>query len=360
MQAIIFAAGQSTRFWPLNSDHKSTFELFGKPLLIHTLMSLQDSKVIDEAIIVHSPSSQIPNLVSKYKFKIKIKFLIQKQPKGTGDTFLTSTPYIKENFSLVWPDMVNVGPILRKASDIKNSKDYQGIMVGSRTKTPEMFGMIDYEDSIVKGVIEKPKPERAPSNIKRVGIEIFGIEFIDAFKRAKKDTELDLIYALNEYLKNNKVGLYIGKDIPMLKYPADLFKSLNILINENGHTVDSSAQIETGAEFEGEGFIGKNVKIGKNVQIIGPSDIEEGTIIHDNVVIKKSIIGKNSIIKNNVSNSVLAPNCIIEDSMHSYRNIVLGTGVTIEKNNKIKQGVLVSTKFQTKPDEVIEDDIREI
>jgi len=39
-QAVILAAGESTRFWPLNEKHKSLTRILGKPIIWYTLNNL--------------------------------------------------------------------------------------------------------------------------------------------------------------------------------------------------------------------------------------------------------------------------------------------------------------------------------
>jgi len=67
MQAVILAAGQSSRFWPLNKRHKSLIKIMGKPLICYTIESLKKLK-IKEILIVQSPKREIEEELKKFKF----------------------------------------------------------------------------------------------------------------------------------------------------------------------------------------------------------------------------------------------------------------------------------------------------
>ena len=84
-QAVILAAGESSRFWPLNQKHKSLFKIMGKPLIWYTIEALRKSG-IKEIIIVEGAKKDIEEALKKYKFPtLKIKYVLQPKPAGMGD-----------------------------------------------------------------------------------------------------------------------------------------------------------------------------------------------------------------------------------------------------------------------------------
>jgi CTP:molybdopterin cytidylyltransferase MocA len=63
MQAVVLAGGASSRFWPLNTSHKSLLTLCGKTLLEHTLDGL-NANGIDDVIIVQGPDQVIETSIT--------------------------------------------------------------------------------------------------------------------------------------------------------------------------------------------------------------------------------------------------------------------------------------------------------
>jgi len=53
MQAIILAAGKSSRFYPLANDkHKSMVRIMGKPILEYTIQGLKEAGIKEIVLIV--------------------------------------------------------------------------------------------------------------------------------------------------------------------------------------------------------------------------------------------------------------------------------------------------------------------
>ena len=67
-QAVILAAGKSSRFWPLNQRHKSCFYLMGKPIIWWNLKGIERAG-IKKAIVIQSPRDayQLLKPIGKYQ-----------------------------------------------------------------------------------------------------------------------------------------------------------------------------------------------------------------------------------------------------------------------------------------------------
>ena len=50
-QAVILAAGESSRFWPLNQRHKGLLKIMGRSLIWHTIEGLKRVGTNDLVII---------------------------------------------------------------------------------------------------------------------------------------------------------------------------------------------------------------------------------------------------------------------------------------------------------------------
>ena len=384
MQAVILAAGRSKRFWPLNEEHKSSFVLFGKPLLIHTLISLQASGLVDQAIVIHAPNSAIPTMVQNAEIELPVRFLEQPSPDGTGDAFSLAIPYINKEFLVVWPDMVNVDMFLKQMVDVKQKHNAEAVLLGAPTATPENFGMFRFQDDIISEVIEKPASQDAPSNIKRVGVEIFDQDFTETYQALKVKTELALIDAINDYitLRDKKIMLSVYRsNIPVLKYPWDTFAIMDILENtvQNGDVcvgddcvIKHSATIGRNVVFEGKIYIGNNVHIGDNTRIVGPVSIDKDTTIERDSIIQHSIIGQNSHIGScELFDSIIGNNVTIHNNFSFARDkrnpdiqanrrigVIVGNNTTIAQDNTSYLGVLIDQNVVTRPGDVITNNIK--
>src|SRR3989338_7322914 len=103
MQAVIIAAGGSKRFWPLNKGiHKSQFYLLGKPLIYWTLKGLVENGIRDICVVVGKNSS-IEEMLDRENARelapgLKIMYITQEEPLGTGNALRQAKDFIKEPF----------------------------------------------------------------------------------------------------------------------------------------------------------------------------------------------------------------------------------------------------------------------
>ena len=84
MQAVIIAAGKSTRTYPLTvTKPKPLLKLFNIPLLEHNLKQLQH--VVKEAIIIIGyKGNMIEDYFGEKYGHIKLKYVVQEKQDGTG------------------------------------------------------------------------------------------------------------------------------------------------------------------------------------------------------------------------------------------------------------------------------------
>lgn len=276
MQAVILAAGQSSRFWPLNKDHKSLTYIMGKPILYWTIKGLVENG-ITEIMVVHSPESKIKEILDKENdLGVTIKYVVQEKPLGTGNTWWQAKDFVKEPVLFVWGNKVNTGEIVAKMKE-EVSKGAEAVLVGAETDSPWDYGVIKKDGDSLE-IIENPKKNKEPSNIKIIGLYYFGADIYEYYEKLPKHHEADSVEVINNYIKDKKTSLItLEKDVPALKYPWELFGILDILLK--GSNVSKSAKIGKNVVIEGDVHIGNNTIIKDNTVIQGPCYIGDNVEI---------------------------------------------------------------------------------
>ena len=122
-QTVILAAGESSRFWPLNQRHKSLIKIMGRPLIWYTIEGLRKVGIKD-IIIVQRPKRDIEEELNNYKFPdSKIRYVIQRKPEGMGNALWQTRSLIKDRFFVMNAERVDGGEIIEKSKiGIKNPK----------------------------------------------------------------------------------------------------------------------------------------------------------------------------------------------------------------------------------------------
>ena len=341
-QAIILAAGKSSRFWPLNRVHKSLFKIMGRPLIFWTLRGITEVG-IKEVIIVQSPKRDIEKELKNYKFKnLRIKFLVQKKPLGPGNALWQAKNLLANNFFVLNGDVLNSKEVLNLM--IKKFKKTKAklILAGQKTKTPEIFGIMKLRGDRILKIIEKPKKGKEPSDIKVVGVYLLEPNFFNFYQKVRKHP-YDFEDALSEYMKKNIVKLALlkkaEKETPsFLKYPWNLFNIRKYLFDTLLKSkIEKSVKISKNVQILGKVYIGKRTKIFENAVIKGPCYIGENCIIGNNALIREYVNLENNVM---IGANAEVTRSILQEGVTTHSGY-FGDSV-IGKNTKVGAGTITS------------------
>ncbi len=288
MQAVILAAGRSSRFWPLNYKHKSLFRIMGRPLISHTIDGLKKAGV-KEIIVVQDSTREIEK---ELKDK-KIKYAVQKNPSGMGNALWQAKDFIKGPFLVLNAGKIDAGEILQGCRG-----SFKKVLFAQKTKTPELFGMLKFKGNRIEGIIEKPK-NRAPSDLKVVGVYPLDKDFFGFYKKVgRHDYDFEEALSLYAREKNYKAVVLKKKEeeTPSLKYPWNLFSAARYLMEKNlGKNkvyVGKNVKIFKGAVINPPCYIGDNCLIGNNAVVRDYTDLEEGAMVGSQAEVARCIFQK--------------------------------------------------------------------
>lgn len=326
MQAVILAAGQSSRFWPFNGTHKSLIKIMGKPIILYTIQGLINAGIKD-IIVIQGPNKDIEIELKNYPKYKNIRYLVQDEPKGMGDALVAAKKLLTGQFLLVLAERVDSEEIVKKLSLKINSSENTAILVGVTTDTPSLFGILKIENDKVIDIVEKPKKGEEPSNVKALGIYILTPGFFEIYKETRRH-QYDFEEALSAYMRKNDVSLmFWDKETVTLKYPWDLLGIKNYLFKSLKRSISERSKIAKTAEIIGEVVIGDNATIMEGVRIKGPCFIGNNTIVGDNALLRNGVdVGENCL----VGSFMEVKNTIIMDGSTTHSGFI-GDSVIGEK-----------------------------
>lgn len=347
MQAIILAAGESSRFWPLNQTHKSLYKIMGRPLISYTIEGLRKAG-IREIIIIQGPKREIETELKDQK----IKYIIQPKSKGMGDAFWQVKSLIKSQFLVLNATRVDVGEIMSHLRQgFGGQAKFKSLLFGQKTKTPELFGMMKLRGNKVLKIVEKPKI-KSPSNIKVVGVYLLEPEFFQYYQKVKKH-QYDFEDALSLYMKEKDVRAVMLKkseeETPALKYPWHLFGMTEYLFNKNlGKNevrLGKNVKIFEGAVIKGPCYIGSNCVIGNNALVRDYTNLEEGAMVGAQAEVARCILQKNAHVHSGYfGDSIFGENCkvgagTVTANIRLDRGPVVAKASTGKGESKINTGL---------------------
>lgn len=311
MQAVILAAGKSTRTYPLTlTKPKPLLKVANRTLLEHNLENLRD--FVDDVIIVIGYKKNLikKHIGSKYK-NLKIKYAEQKQQLGTAHAVSVAEPYIKDRFVLL------MGDDIYSKKDIKNCIKHRYSILTARIKNQpnaseltrsqlSNFGVVIEKNGILTDFVEKPR--RFVSDLASTAFYALDKKIFYYAKQIRKSerNEFELPDAVKLLLKDEKIHCVESKDWLPVAYAYDLLKVDRILRGNKN-------------------FIGKNSKIYRNVTnssigdnctvkgAVKNSIIMDKSIIDKNSSVENSVVGENVYISGKILNSVIADNAKLKN-----------------------------------------------
>jgi UDP-N-acetylglucosamine diphosphorylase / glucose-1-phosphate thymidylyltransferase / UDP-N-acetylgalactosamine diphosphorylase / glucosamine-1-phosphate N-acetyltransferase / galactosamine-1-phosphate N-acetyltransferase len=329
MQAVILAAGKSTRTYPLTATRpKPLLPLANKPLLSHTLDRLKG--VVSEAIlIVGYKKEMIKKHFGKRYNGIKLTYLEQKEQLGTGHALLTAKKHINGRC------IVMAGDDLYERKDILACVKHDNAILVSTNPHPERYGVIKVKNGKLQDIIEKPK--NPPSNLINTSFYVLEEGIFDISESLPKSErgEYELTDAVKMLAQKRPVHCIKARRHIAIGYPWDVLKA------------DSSIRKGKNAIGKGCTIKGKiiNSSIGDNCAIHGTvknSVIFPNSIIGTGSVIEDSVIGSNARFNGKITSKKSATSMVNGKKVEAGRfGAALGDGV-FAKDASISSGVKIS------------------
>ncbi len=277
MQAVILAAGQSTRTFPLTITRpKPLLLLANKTLLEHKLDALYG--LVDEiTIVVGYKQEMIKKAIGHEHRGMRIHYIEQAEQKGTGHAFLLAKSHVKGKFIAMY------GDDWYSASDIKACAKYSHAVVVAEVDHPEHFGVIKHESMMLKDILEKPS--NPPSNLVNTGLYMLDEHIFEHLEHIGVSERGDIEFppALVALSKEKPVHCIPAKEYFSIGYPWDLLKADN-------------------AVRRGENTVRKTSKLHGHLE--------------------NSSIGENCIIRGTVKNSIIMDNSVVEEGSHIEHSIL--------------------------------------
>ena len=343
-QAVVLAAGKSSRMWPLSQHRqKSMYRFLGRPLLEHTLSGLAKAGIKDVVLVISPEDRDITERFGSGKrLDLRIRYVEQPRPAGMGDAIIRASALLEGEFFVLAGTKVNCADIVRK---IRKQARGRAEMVLSTVKTndPATYGIAYVRGSKVLRVVEKPK--KARSNIKIGGVYWLTRAFLDTLQHVRQQ-EYSLEQAIQLFIESGHEVRHVTYDNSLdysLKYPwhiLDVNAKLLATLPKKPK-VSSKARISRTAVIKGSVLIEDGVQVMERAVIKGPCYIGKNAVIGDHTLIRENVsVGEGSLVGayTEVKNSWIGSNV----KMHGA---FLGDSVVDDDARLAKNTVTANRRF---------------
>ena len=263
-KAVILAAGYGTRLLPATkAQPKEMLPLVDKPIIQYAVEEAAESG-LDQVIIVTSSAKRAvedhfdrsPDLerslldkgdherlaeIRRIPELAHIVYVRQQEQQGIGDAVLTVRDVVgDEPFVLFFPDDVIVSEVPVAKQLVQAFEAHGGSVLAVEEVPPddvESYGIVDGEavdESVysVRGLVEKPKPSDAPSNLGIVGRYVLTPQIFTELEQTPpgKSGEIQITDGLARLLRSQPVFAYrfrgkrydTGRPLGLLKASVEL------------------------------------------------------------------------------------------------------------------------------------------
>jgi UDP-N-acetylglucosamine diphosphorylase / glucose-1-phosphate thymidylyltransferase / UDP-N-acetylgalactosamine diphosphorylase / glucosamine-1-phosphate N-acetyltransferase / galactosamine-1-phosphate N-acetyltransferase len=356
---VIIAGGKSSRFFPLDTKtHKGFFTLGGKPIIYQALESIVKNGFTDVVIVMGQrdfDNEELKDQLNDFE-NLNIQIVLQSESKGQGNALLSAKDYLNEHFILASPYYFNLGEIAEELWQKKQESDADCIFSGTKTDTPELYGILDLDENDknkVTGVTEKPPRGSEKSNFKIDSVYLFDKDFINELN-STDEKEYSLETAITAYAqKKNITWVENHRQIQSLKYPWHLFSIFKQIMYRKKSFTSESAQVSDAViidQSEGAVIIDDEAKIGNFVKLVGPCYVGKNCLVGDYSFVRGSSLEEGSVVGANteVVRSILLEGASIHysylaDSILGH-NTKVGAGLITANKRLDRENIMVMVK----------------
>ncbi|MCC6794428.1 MAG: NTP transferase domain-containing protein [Candidatus Hydrogenedentes bacterium] len=399
MQAVIMAAGQSTRTYPLTLTRpKPLLKIANKTILDHQLDAL--SGLVDEIIlIVAYRKEMIEAHFGAQRNGVSIKYVEQTEQLGTGHAILQCKDVVRGPF------IAMNGDDLYDAVDLKRLAEIEQGALAKHVDDPRLYGIYDVTtEGFAKRIVEKPTD--IFSHLANVGVYKFQPNVFDILATTPKSErgEIEITSAVQTLAERGKFrvlemqGYWLPIGYPWHLLAANEYWLTHFLehkiegeVSPHAHLsgrvyVGKGAVIRSGAVIDGPAYIGEGASVGPNCFIRPCTTIGDHCKVGHAVEIKNSILFDHAVVPHlsYIGDSVvgertnLGAGTITANFRHDAKNInatvkgarvdtgrqkfgaIFGDDVHTGINTSIYPGRMFWPHTLTYPGEVIRKDVTEV
>lgn len=211
MKVVIMAGGKGTRLKEITKDEipKPMVKVLGKTILEHQIDVLKKNDLKDIIIIVGYLGEKIKHYFKDGKdFGVNITYIDEHEPLGTAGSFYYVKNYVKEDFILLFGDII-FDVYLKKMIDFHNmKKSYVTLFVHPNSHPYDSDIVLMDDDNKIIGFDSKNNVRTySYDNCVNAGIYIISNKLIQKIDKLKKlDLEKDILSKVIE--KENVFGYY--------------------------------------------------------------------------------------------------------------------------------------------------------
>jgi mannose-1-phosphate guanylyltransferase len=350
MQALILAGGEGTRLRPLTTTHpKPVVPLVDRPFIGFMLDWLR-SHGVDEVIMGcgHMADGVRSVLGDGSGFGIKLSFLVEPRPLGTGGALKFAEDLLDERFLMLNGDVLTDLDLSAQIAQ-HEATGAQATLALTPVEDPSAYGLVRLTDANqVTEFVEKPSADQIDTNNISAGAYVLERSVLELLAPGEPASiERDVFPRL---VGNGLYG-YVGEGYWMdigtpERYLQGTFDILEGTVHTSvaarmGSGFSSVADdVESAGRIIPSALVESGCRIGAQSQVGGRVVLERGVTVGENTTIERAVVLEGATIGSGctLSGCIVGAGVTIGDECHVDGLSVLGEGVSLGARNMVSNG----------------------
>jgi mannose-1-phosphate guanylyltransferase len=350
VQALILAGGEGTRLRPLTTTvPKPVVPLVDRPFIVFMLDWLRRHGVDDVVMSCGHMASGVRNVLGDgTAFDIRLRYVEEPRPLGTGGALKFAEPLLDERFLMLNGDVLTDLDLTAQIGQHERAGATATLAL-TPVDDPSAYGLVRTTDGgEVTEFVEKPSPDQIDTNNISAGAYVLERSVLDLLEA---DEPASIERDVFPQLVGN--GLYgcvtdgywmdIGTPSRYLQGTYDILEGV-VSTQVTERMGDAYLCIEDGVENEGRiipsALIETDCRIGDGARIGGRVVLERGVTIGAGSSVERAVILQGAEIGENCTlrGCIVAGGVRVGDNCQIDGLSVLGEGVTLGEGNMVSNG----------------------
>lgn len=316
MQAIIMAAGRSTRTYPLTSTRpKPLIPIWNRPLLEHQLRQLH-GLVEEVLLVVGYRREQIEAHFGHEHTGLRIRYVEQERQRGTADAVASARRFVTGR------------TLVLNGDDFYHRDDLGALLNGGRgllvteAPDPQNRAVVTIVDDAIENIVEKPSsaPSGALCSVGGYCIERADLHLLDGLSASPRG-ELELPDFILAIIRGARVRPQVIRRVWLpLTYAWDVLGTMTYIWKDPLRvelielTAEDPAELDKrddiafgrGVGVEGPLWLGAGVRVGDGARLRGPLVLGNGTEVGRNATLERVVtfqdarVGEGALVRDSV------------------------------------------------------------
>lgn len=293
----MLAAGAGRRLRPVTlSRSKATVPVVGRPMITWVLDSLAAAGADDFVVVVQAVGDDVTECCMAWADGRPIRFAMQPERLGMAHALLQAVPWLTGSFvmsacdSLV-PDEV-VAELVR-AHRARGAAATLTVQRVARREDLRKTGVVTLNGDLIGGIVEKPEPDEAPSDLASLPLYVFEPELLDHLSGVQRSPR-------GEYELQDAIAALIAEGRPVAPFTVtrrwqvtgtDDLLAINRAFLDRGRR-----RPDPRAECRGPVYVAPGAKLADRV-VVGPyAVLEDGCRIETGATIREAVVLKGAVV----------------------------------------------------------------